>query len=113
MLSWSTPEDHAYAESLFEKFKGYHEDALNSTGLRPRIAANKQWCKEAKLKTEENEEWTDRYGKEAANTIRSAVDQCQEDYEYLRQFRIRPEEDADKGKDEIADKPLERKSPWQ
>ncbi len=32
MLSWSTPEDHAHAVSLFEKYARYHEDALNSTG---------------------------------------------------------------------------------
>lgn len=33
-----------------------------------------------------------RYGREAAGEIREAVEMCRGDYDYLRQFRIRPEE---------------------
>lgn len=92
MLSWSTSEDHAYAESLFRKYAGYHEDALNSTGLRPKTADREVMGREAKTRAEEDQEWTDRYGSQAAAEIRSAVDLCQEDYDYLRGFRIKPED---------------------
>ncbi|KAL9593005.1 MAG: hypothetical protein Q9179_006174 [Wetmoreana sp. 5 TL-2023] len=78
MLTWDTAEDHAYALSLFEKFAGYHEDALNSTGLKPKPPGR------AKSKKEEDQEWESKYGSEAAVIIRQAVDTCQEDYKYLR-----------------------------
>ena len=90
MLSWSTREDHAYAKSLFEKYAGYHEDVLNSTGLRPKTADGDFGGRKAKTRREEDQEWKERYGEEAALTIRNAVDQCQEDYKYLRSFRIKP-----------------------
>lgn len=89
MLSWSTPEDQAYAKSLFEKYAGYHEDALHSTGLRPKPVEPGE---KARTRPEEDEEWTVRYGREAAGQIREAVYSCREDYEYLREFRIKPEE---------------------
>ena len=92
MLSWSTSEDHAHAESLFKKYAGYHEDALSSTGLRPKTADRQATGRDAKTRVEEDQEWTERYGSEAASQIRSAVDLCQEDYEYLRGFRIKPED---------------------
>ncbi|KAL8955348.1 MAG: hypothetical protein Q9183_006689, partial [Haloplaca sp. 2 TL-2023] len=84
MLSWDKPEDHAFAQSLFAKFAGYHEDALNSTGMKPKSPAPE------KSKQEYDEEWASKYGEEAAQMLRSAVDQCQEDYEYLRQFKVQP-----------------------
>lgn len=37
----------------------------------------------------ENEEWTNKYGAEAAKVIRATVDESIPHYEYLRQFRIR------------------------
>jgi hypothetical protein len=95
MLSWSTPEDHVHAESLFKKYAGYHEDALNSTGLRSRTADRQATGRDAKTRAEEDQEWTERYGSEAASEIRSAVDLCREDYEYLRGFRIKPEDGED------------------
>ena len=103
MLSWSTPEDYAHAESLFKKYAGYHEDALNSTGLRPKTADREGWGKEVKTREEEDQDWRERYGSEAARTIREAVDQCQEDYEYLRKFRIEPEEGGAEGYKENGD----------
>lgn len=36
MLEWDTPEDHAFAKNQFEKWKGFHEDAINSSGLHQR-----------------------------------------------------------------------------
>ena len=91
MLTWDTPEDYALAEAAFKKYAGYHEDALKSTGLRPRTADHIARGKEARTIEEEDAEWRERYGIEAARTIRDAVDLCQEDYEYLKQFRIVPE----------------------
>ncbi|KAL8708143.1 MAG: hypothetical protein Q9220_006904 [cf. Caloplaca sp. 1 TL-2023] len=88
MLSWSSPEDHAFAFSLFEKYAGYHEDALNSTGLHPK-PIDPDSKSRTKSKEEENQEWAARFGREAAKTISDAVNLCQEDYEYLRQFRMR------------------------
>lgn len=84
MLTWDSSEDHAFARSLFDKYAGYHEDALNSTGLRPKPPA------QGRSTEEEEEDWKSRYGSDAARTIREAVDLCQADYEYLRQFKIRP-----------------------
>ena len=36
MLSWDNEEDHKYARETFEKWNGFHDDAINSTALRPR-----------------------------------------------------------------------------
>lgn len=36
MLNWDTEEDHERARKAFEKWKGFHEDAINSTDLKPR-----------------------------------------------------------------------------
>jgi len=36
MLSWDTPEDHEFARNKFEKWRGWHDDAINSTGLKAR-----------------------------------------------------------------------------
>lgn len=40
MLTWDTEEDHQYAKAAFEKWQGFHEDAIKSTSLRPRDAAH-------------------------------------------------------------------------
>lgn len=88
MLSWPSPEDHAFAKSLFDKFAGYHEDALNSTGLRPKAAEQKNDEGSKSSREELDVEWKEKYGAEAARSLREAVDLCQEDYEYLRQFRM-------------------------
>jgi hypothetical protein len=36
MLIWDTEEDHQRAKDAFEKWKGFHDDAINSTSLKPR-----------------------------------------------------------------------------
>ena len=36
MLKWGTPEDQEHAKAQFEKWKGWHEDALETDGLNPR-----------------------------------------------------------------------------
>ncbi|KAL8687617.1 MAG: hypothetical protein Q9218_006263 [Villophora microphyllina] len=88
MLHWDSPDDHAYASSLFEKYAGYHQDALNSTGLysKPAPAQGPRM----RSRQEEDQEWRSKYGDDAARMIREVVDQCQEDYEYLKQFRYSP-----------------------
>lgn len=37
MLNWDTDEDHERAAQAFEKWKGFHEDAINSKDLKPRV----------------------------------------------------------------------------
>lgn len=86
MLSWPSPEDHAFAKSLFDKYAGYHEDALNSTGLKPKPASQKN--ERPKSREELDKEWEEKYGAEGAKIIRDTVDMCQEDYDYLKQFRM-------------------------
>ena len=36
MLIWDTEEAHQQARDAFEKWKGFHDDAINSTSLKPR-----------------------------------------------------------------------------
>jgi len=36
MLEWNSEEDHEFAREQFEKWDGFHDDAINSTDLRPR-----------------------------------------------------------------------------
>ena len=36
MLNWDSEEHHNHAKETFEKWKGFHEDAIDSTGLKPR-----------------------------------------------------------------------------
>lgn len=36
MLKWDTEEDQRYAKCAFEKWRGFHEDAIHSTELKAR-----------------------------------------------------------------------------
>lgn len=87
MLEWPAPEDHAFALSLFEKFAGYHEDALNSKGFIPKGNGKKH--AEPQSKEELNDIWKSKYGSEGMRIIRGAVDASRDDYEYLKSFRMR------------------------
>ena len=40
MLTWDSEEDHQRAKDAFEKWKGFHDDAINSTSLKPRSVAH-------------------------------------------------------------------------
>lgn len=84
MLEWADEKHQEYAKKTFEKWPGFHEDAIDSTDLKPR--AHKK-----KPKTEEqwDAEWVERYGEEAAKTIRETVDRNMEDYLYMRQFVLK------------------------
>ena len=37
MLTWDSEEDHAFAKEQFEKWNGFHEDAIHSKDLKPRV----------------------------------------------------------------------------
>lgn len=36
MLNWDSEESHQFAREQFEKWDGFHDDAINSTDLKPR-----------------------------------------------------------------------------
>ncbi|KAK6331947.1 hypothetical protein TWF718_002484 [Orbilia javanica] len=78
MLEWGAHEGCGN----FDKWKGFHEDAIGSSGLQPRTK------KKTKTREEEIQEWVDKYGEEAAGVIDRTADENMEDYEFLRQFRV-------------------------
>ncbi|KAF3913257.1 hypothetical protein AA313_de0209268 [Arthrobotrys entomopaga] len=78
MLQW---EANAGCES-FDKWKGFHEDAIGSGGLRPRTT------KKIRTREEERQEWLEKYDEEAVDIIQKTVDENTKDYEFLRQFRM-------------------------
>jgi hypothetical protein len=108
MLNWDTEEDHQRAKDAFEKWNGFHNDAINSTSLKPRDSAHVSssgvlsfekglgsWLispyKKKKSKTVESEdrEWREKYGEEGARIIRECVNTNIADYEYLKSFAIK------------------------
>ncbi|KAK6506159.1 hypothetical protein TWF506_011080 [Arthrobotrys conoides] len=78
MLEWGA---HEGCEN-FDKWKGFHEDAIGSSGLKPRTK------KKVRTREEEMEEWVEKYGEEAAGVIGRTADENMEDYEFLRRFRV-------------------------
>ncbi|KAK0312725.1 hypothetical protein LTR01_002387 [Friedmanniomyces endolithicus] len=76
MLNWDNEEDHVYAKEAFEKWNGFHDDAIHSKDLKPR--AHK---KQPKTDEEMFAEWVEKYGKEAAKTIKQTVDDNVETYD--------------------------------
>ncbi|EFW20902.1 hypothetical protein D8B26_002806 [Coccidioides posadasii str. Silveira] len=84
MLNWESKEDQATAKEAFEKWPGFHEDAMHSTSLKPRLHKKK-------LKTEEEFEceWREKYGEKGAKIIRSAVNRSMSDYLYMKQFAMK------------------------
>ncbi|KAK3368183.1 P-loop containing nucleoside triphosphate hydrolase protein [Podospora didyma] len=84
MLSWEDPESKKLAVRSFEKWNGFHDDAIGSTSLKPREHAAKTPTIE-----EENEQWRQKFGAEAQKVIRECVDANIPDYEYLKSFTIK------------------------
>ena len=41
MLKWDSDEDQKQAKEAFEKWPGFHEDAMNSCDLKPRMHVSK------------------------------------------------------------------------
>jgi len=85
MLLWDDEESHAHAKAEFEKWNGFHDDAINSTDLKPR-----QHKKTPKSDEQLYKEWCDKFGEEAADVIKQTVEENVPDYEYLKQFAIKP-----------------------
>ncbi|CAD6589470.1 MAG: hypothetical protein ASARMPREDX12_004758 [Alectoria sarmentosa] len=83
MLSWDSEEDQKHAKDAFEKWKGFHEDALNSCDLKPR-----KHKKKAKSDEEEDSEWLEKFGAKGAKVIRQTVNANVKHYEYLKQFTL-------------------------
>ncbi|KAK4943396.1 hypothetical protein LTR10_017070 [Elasticomyces elasticus] len=84
MLNWDNEEDHARAKAAFEKWKGFHEDAIDSKDLKPRTHR-----KAARTEAEWDAEWKEKYGEKAAKVIRDTVDANMADYHYLKQFVLK------------------------
>ncbi|KAL9045671.1 MAG: hypothetical protein Q9214_001323 [Letrouitia sp. 1 TL-2023] len=83
MLDWSTEDEHEQAKVAFEKWPGFHDDVVNSTGLKPRA------YNQGKSDTEQYNEWAEKYGEEGAQVIQRTVDANIEDYEYMKQFALK------------------------
>ncbi|OBT44211.1 hypothetical protein VE00_05422 [Pseudogymnoascus sp. WSF 3629] len=86
MLNWDTEEDHTQAKRAFEKWRGFHNDAIESCSLKPRDSKH---AKKTKTVEEENECWKETYGAEGAKIIRECVDANIPDYEYLKSFALK------------------------
>ncbi|KAL8706636.1 MAG: hypothetical protein Q9201_000333 [Fulgogasparrea decipioides] len=84
MLKWDTEEDQRQAEDAFRKWPGFHDDAMHSSDLKPRLHKKK-----VKSGQDEDAEWVEKYGEKGAKIIRETVDVNMEDYEYLKQFAIK------------------------
>ncbi|KAK5357964.1 hypothetical protein LTS13_011077 [Exophiala xenobiotica] len=84
MLNWDNEEDQERAKAAFEKWKGFHEDAIDSKDLKPR--AHK---KAAKTEAQWDAEWKEKYGEKGAKIIRDTVDNNMEHYHYLKQFVLK------------------------
>ncbi|PYH45818.1 uncharacterized protein BP01DRAFT_295475 [Aspergillus saccharolyticus JOP 1030-1] len=84
MLCWDTEADHAYARAAFEKWRGFHNDAIESTGL-----VGRKHPKARKSEAEFDAEWLEKYGPEGAALIRKTVDDNMEDYLYLKRFAMK------------------------
>ncbi|KAL8927305.1 MAG: hypothetical protein Q9208_002482 [Pyrenodesmia sp. 3 TL-2023] len=84
MLKWDSKEDQQQARDAFEKWSGFHDDAMDSSMLKPR-----EHMKKTKSVEEEDKDWAERYGEKGAKIIRETVEANLEDYEYLKQFAIK------------------------
>jgi len=80
MLEW-TEADKQHAGELFAKWDGFHDDAIDSTGLRARTHAQKTSTVES-----EDKEWTEKFGPDAQKVIRETVNANIPYYDYLKQF---------------------------
>ncbi|CAD0082128.1 unnamed protein product [Aureobasidium vineae] len=76
--------DHTHAKEAFEKWRGFHEDAINSTELKPRTHKKAEKSDEQLFA-----EWSEKYGEEAAKIIQQTVADNVKDYEHMKQFAIK------------------------
>ena len=103
MLKWDNEEDHRIAKEAFEKWKGFHDDAITSTELKPRAHVSIRtyfgfrffavlMSRQKKTpKTDEQlyAEWTEKFGEEGAKAIKETVEANIPDYEYMKKFAIK------------------------
>ncbi|KAE8357587.1 hypothetical protein BDV27DRAFT_139093 [Aspergillus caelatus] len=84
MLDWNDESEQKQVCDAFEKWRGFHNDAIESKGLTARTHGRP-------VKTEEefDAEWRKKYGPEAAALIRKSVDENMADYLYLKQFAMK------------------------
>ncbi|KAH7144008.1 P-loop containing nucleoside triphosphate hydrolase protein [Dactylonectria macrodidyma] len=82
MLDWNE-SDKSHASNAFEKWNGFHNDAIKSTSLKPRTHAQKTSTTES-----EDKDWTAKWGPEAQKLIRQTVNDNVARYEYLKQFAL-------------------------
>ena len=94
MLRWDTDADHEHARAAFAKWKGFHDDAIDSREFRPRkhksgpAAAAAAGGVGRKSEEQFDEEWRGKFGEEGARAIREVVDANMKHYEYLRRFAM-------------------------
>jgi len=84
MLNWDTEEEQKHAVEAFAKWKGFHEDALESKDLKPRAHKKKQ-----RSEAEWYDQWKEQYGETGAKIIRDTVEKNMQDYLYLKQFCLK------------------------
>ncbi|KAI9372414.1 P-loop containing nucleoside triphosphate hydrolase protein [Aspergillus egyptiacus] len=84
MLEWDDERLNGHARDAFEKWKGFHEDALDSKGLTAR-----KHPRAPKSEAQFDAEWREKYGDEGAALIRKTVDANMADYLYLKQFAMK------------------------
>lgn len=84
MLQWDDSANQEHATVAFEKWAGWHNDALASTGLKARTSHKKTPSTD-----EEDVEWASKYGAKGQKIIRDCVDANTPDYEYLKQFALK------------------------
>ncbi|KAK3692711.1 hypothetical protein B0T22DRAFT_435960 [Podospora appendiculata] len=84
MLRWDDEESRARAVGAFEKWNGFHDDAIGSTYLKPR-----EHGVIVKSEEEEDAEWREKFGEEGQKVIRECVNANVKDYEYLKSFAIK------------------------
>ncbi|KAF8473323.1 P-loop containing nucleoside triphosphate hydrolase protein [Kalaharituber pfeilii] len=78
MLTW---EERDCLE--FEKWKGFHDDAIKSNGLKARTKFN-----HPKSAEENFQDWTTKFGENGARIIQSCVTDNMDHYEWLLSFRL-------------------------
>ncbi|KAI1807956.1 P-loop containing nucleoside triphosphate hydrolase protein [Daldinia bambusicola] len=84
MLTWDDAENQDYVSEAFAKWNGFHNDAIHSKSLTARTQAHKTVTEES-----ENEEWRQKFGTEAQETIRACVDENIPHYDYLKSFAMK------------------------
>ncbi|KKY20912.1 hypothetical protein UCRPC4_g03989 [Phaeomoniella chlamydospora] len=86
MLNWDNPEDQRIAKEAFEKWTGFHEDAIDSCSLHGRDQKHTE--QPPKREEQWDQEWQEKYGEKGAKIIRQTVDACMDDYLYMKQFTL-------------------------